>query len=174
MSFAQTGITITVTVDNVPSNKGVVTMALHNKNTFMKAGPIKAKSSKIEDKKVVITFENVTPASNGNDVILPYPMQIGSGTFDPILALTYLAQNDNVSFGSQIKGVFRLGENSNDYRLGNRYSLNNWVALKVTDWLSFSARIEGAIIGEINGANPVLNPNMVITCLLYTSPSPRD
>lgn len=61
MSFAQTGITITVTVDNVPSNKGVVSMALHNKNTFMKAGPIKAKSSKIEDKKVVITFENVTP-----------------------------------------------------------------------------------------------------------------
>lgn len=110
-----------------------------------------------------IDNEDITPASNGNDVILPYPMQIGSGTFDPILALTYLAQNDNVSFGSQIKGVFRLGENSNDYRLGNRYSLNNWVALRVTDWLSFSARIEGAIIGEINGANPVLNPNMVIT-----------
>jgi len=110
-----------------------------------------------------IDNKDVTPASNGNDVILPYPMQIGSGTFDPELALTYLLQGDNWSFGSQLKSVFRFGENSNDYKLGNRYNLNNWFAIKAANWLSISARVEGAIVGEISGANPDLNPMMVTT-----------
>ncbi len=110
-----------------------------------------------------IEIEDVTPASNGMDVILPYPMQIGSGTFDPVLALTYLVQGNQVSFGSQLRTVLRFGENSNDYRLGNRYSLNNWFAVKTTDWLSFSVRLEGLVVSEIEGANPELNPNMVIT-----------
>jgi len=46
-----------------------------------------------------IENEDVTPASNGENVILPYPMQIGSGTFDPEIALTYLSQGDRFSFG---------------------------------------------------------------------------
>ncbi|ARV10558.1 hypothetical protein BTO05_13285 [Winogradskyella sp. PC-19] len=61
LTFAQDGITITVTVDNVANNNGVVAMALHSENTFMKAAPIQAKSSKIEDNKITITFENVKP-----------------------------------------------------------------------------------------------------------------
>lgn len=60
-SFAQDGITITVTVDNVPNNEGVVSMALHTENTFMKAAPIQGKTAKIENNKIVITFENVKP-----------------------------------------------------------------------------------------------------------------
>ena len=54
-SFAQDGITITVTVDNVPNNEGVVSMALHTEKTFMKAAPIQGKSSKIENNKMLIT-----------------------------------------------------------------------------------------------------------------------
>jgi len=61
LTFGQNGITITVTVNNVANNEGVVAMALHSENTFMKAAPIKAKSSKIEGNKIVITFENVKP-----------------------------------------------------------------------------------------------------------------
>ncbi|GGI57197.1 transporter [Winogradskyella haliclonae] len=111
------------------------------------------------------TIENkdITPASSGVEVILPYPMQIGSGTIDPELALTYLTQGENLSFGSQLRWLFRLGDNNNNYRLGNRISFNNWFAVKATDWLSFSARLEGAIVGKISGVNPDLNPNMVIT-----------
>ena len=61
LTFGQNGITITVTVNNVANNEGVVAMALHSENTFMKAAPIKAKSSKIEGNKIVITFENEKP-----------------------------------------------------------------------------------------------------------------
>ena len=61
LTFGQNGITIIVTVNNVANNEGVVAMALHSENTFMKAAPIKAKSSKIEGNKIVITFENEKP-----------------------------------------------------------------------------------------------------------------
>lgn len=110
-----------------------------------------------------VTESDVTPASDPDESVLPYPMQIGSGTFDTNLALTYLCQGTTFSFGSQLKGVFRFGENERNYRYGIRYSLNNWVAAKATDWLSFSVRLEGLSVGEINGTDPNLNPMMVIT-----------
>ena len=106
---------------------------------------------------------DVTPASAPNETVLPYPMQVGSGTFDTNLALTYLCQGEMTSFGSQLRGEFRFGENDREYRYGNRYSLNNWFAVKTLDWLSFSARLEGLLVGEIEGADPNLNPMMVIT-----------
>jgi hypothetical protein len=110
-----------------------------------------------------ITESDVIPASAPNTVELPYPMQVGSGTLDPFLAFTYLVKSDAVSFGTQLKGVFRFGENSREFRYGNQYGINNWFALKACDWLSFSARLEGIIVGEIQGEDPNLNPLMVIT-----------
>nr|WP_298792723.1 transporter [uncultured Allomuricauda sp.] len=110
-----------------------------------------------------ITESDVTPASTPNETELPYPMQLGTGTFDPLVAVTYLGQSNSVSWGSQIKGVFRLGENNRDFRYGNRYTFNNWFAVKATDWISFSTRLEGLIVGELGGADPNLNPTMVIT-----------
>jgi hypothetical protein len=90
-------------------------------------------------------------------------MQLGSGTFDTNLAVTYLCQGNVLSYGAQLRGVFRFGENERDYRYGNRYSLNNWLAARATDWLSFSVRLEGLTVSEINGKDPNLNPMMVIT-----------
>lgn len=110
-----------------------------------------------------VTESDATPASTPNEVELPYPMQLGSGTFDPNLALTYLGQRESISWGSQIRGVFRFGENDREYRYGNRYSLNNWFAVKANNWLSISGRLEGLIVGEIEGADPNLMPMMVIT-----------
>lgn len=110
-----------------------------------------------------IDNKDVTPASMGNEVILPYPMQIGSGTYDAITAVTYLGQSDYFSWGSQLRGVFRTGENENDYRLGNQLGWNNWIAYRATNWLSVSGRLQGLIQGGIRGANPDLNPAMVIT-----------
>ncbi|MDG3582596.1 transporter [Galbibacter pacificus] len=110
-----------------------------------------------------INQEDVTPMSAPNKTILPYPMQIGSGTLDANLGLTYLKEWDKLSFGSQLMGIFRTGENSNDYLLGNEYSINNWMAVPVNSWLSFSGRVKWAAVEKIHGANPDLNPMMVVT-----------
>jgi uncharacterized protein (DUF2141 family) len=53
------GVTITVSIDKVKSNKGKVLFALHTEDTFMKTQPIQAAASKIEGNKVVVTFTNV-------------------------------------------------------------------------------------------------------------------
>ncbi len=110
-----------------------------------------------------INAEDVTPMSAPNAIQLPYPMQIGSGTFDSDLAITYLGQTELVSWGSQLKSTLRFGENNDTYVLGNRYGLNTWFAYKTSEWLSFSARLEGLVVESIDGVNPSLNPMMVTT-----------
>ncbi|WP_299261547.1 transporter [uncultured Aquimarina sp.] len=110
-----------------------------------------------------IDKKDVTPASTPNETILPYPMQIGSGTWDTEIALTYLKQWNILSFGTQARTTLRIGENDNEYRLGNKYSLNNWIAVTAADWLSFSGRLELGATDKISGTNPDLNPMMVIT-----------
>ena len=110
-----------------------------------------------------VTETDVTPASAPNTTLLPYPMQVGSGTLDPLLGITYLGQNDHISWGSQLQGVFRFGSNEREFRYGNQYHLNNWFGLSAFPWLSFSARLEGLIVEAIEGVDPNLVPTMVIT-----------
>ena len=43
--------------------------------------------------------------------ILGYGMQLGSGTYDFHPAITYLAQTENYSYGAQLGGILRIGEN---------------------------------------------------------------
>ncbi len=89
---------------------------------------------------------------------LEYPMQLGSGTVDLMPGLTYLGQNELMAWGAEFDPTFRLGNNSNHYRLGNRYRLSGWGALKLTPSLSLSGRVDAESLGNIHGADPVLDP----------------
>ncbi len=53
------GITITVTVNNVSNDKGVLLFGLHSAKTFMKAKGLQNKISEIKDGKTTVTFTNV-------------------------------------------------------------------------------------------------------------------
>ena len=92
---------------------------------------------------------------------LAYPMQLGSGTFDPFLGVTYLGQIKVISWGIQPKYKFRIGENSAKYSLGNRLDLTCWGAVKVSNYLSFSASLNYCIIEKIDGADVDMNPMMM-------------
>ncbi|EAZ89068.1 hypothetical protein [Crocosphaera chwakensis] len=102
-----------------------------------------------------------TPA--GPDQLLPYPMQLGSGTLDLHPGITYLGQTDEWSWGSQIIGTLRLGTNSNSYKFGDEIMLTAWGARKWSDWASTSLRIKGKNWGNISGKDTRLNPNIVPT-----------
>lgn len=102
-----------------------------------------------------------TPA--GNDSKLPYPMQLGSGTFDPVLSLTYRNTHPGWSWGAQAGTTLRIGENSEDYRLGNAYHATGWIAKKICNVISTSFRLEGKHWEDIHGADSELNPMMVPT-----------
>lgn len=107
------------------------------------------------------TDQNST--SGSNEMILPYPMQPGSGTYDLEPVMTWLDQWKNLSSGMQLRGTFRLGKNDNDYRLGHRVSIQKWLAGKITPWLSLSGRLEWGAHWKISGANPILNSMTALT-----------
>ena len=102
-----------------------------------------------------------TPA--GENQKLPYPMQLGSGTYDPILAVTWVRKYSNWSMGLQSDCVLRFGENDEDYRLGNEYGATAWVAKNLNEYASLSLRVHGKIRDEIEGRDEELNPGMVPT-----------
>jgi len=110
-----------------------------------------------------INGKDLTPASEPNEVLLPYPMQIGSGSWGFNTALTYTYSADKWSFGTQTRLILRIDTNDNEYRLGNSYRLTGWSGYAINDWLSLSGRIGIRFTESIDGNNPVLNPNMVIT-----------
>ncbi len=96
-----------------------------------------------------------------NDAQLAYPMQLGSGTWDPSLGLTYLGQSDKLSWGAQTKYKFRLGENSENYTFGNRFDVVGWGAIKVSDYFSFSTSLSYFDTQKIDGVDADLNPMMM-------------
>ena len=102
-----------------------------------------------------------TPAAQ--NVQLPYPMQLGSGTYDLLPGITYLGNLSDFSWGAQILGRFHLGRNSNDYSLGDRYSGTAWLAYRMGNWSSVSFRSKYEIWENIDGADPLLNPLLVPT-----------
>ena len=87
--------------------------------------------------------------TNGNT--LGYGMQLGSGTYDFEPAITYLGQTENYSYGAQLGGILRLGENDQDYTLGNKFEANLWGARKITDSLSASAKFDYSSQKEVDG-----------------------
>ncbi len=88
---------------------------------------------------------------------LGYGMQLGSGTYDFHPAITYLAQTENYSYGAQLGGVLRIGENDQDYTLGNKFEAALWGARKITDSLSASAKFDYSSQSEIDGKDTRLN-----------------
>ena len=117
-----------------------------------------------------IGFSLPTGSINEKDTLptgkarLPYPMQLGSGTYDFIPGLTYLGQDGDWSWGSQTLGTIRLqSENDNDYRLGNAINITGWFARKLSDMWTASLRVDGQAWGDVHGADPKLDPAVVPT-----------
>jgi hypothetical protein len=92
------------------------------------------------------------PMMGFQQVVLPYPMQIGSGTWDALPGLTYSGRSRELSWGGQALGTIRMQEeNKADYRLGNRVDLTAWLARPWTKWLSTSLRVSWHWWGNIDG-----------------------
>lgn len=98
-----------------------------------------------------------------DDAILPYPMQLGSGTYDLKPGLTYVHQTAKASFGGQFMARLPLGDNDRDYTVGDQFMLSVWGARNLSELVSLSARIEGQQKDRYDGADPALNPRMVPT-----------
>ena len=96
----------------------------------------------------------LTPMNTRPTLRMPYAMQLGSGTYDLEPGITYNGRDGLVSWGGQYKAVVRLGENDEDYTLGDKHALTGWGAYRVLPWMSTSLRLTARTEDSIDGQDP--------------------
>lgn len=88
------------------------------------------------------------------NVRLPYAMQLGSGTFDLEPAVTYSAHDGaDLGWGAQLSSQLHLGENDEDYTLGDKHTLNVWGAYRWNNMLQNSLRLSAERESKIDGSD---------------------
>ena len=98
--------------------------------------------------------EILTPLDTRPTVRIPYPMQLGSGTFDLLPGITYYSHSGNLAWGAQMMGNVRLGENDEQYTLGNVLQVSAWGSYMWAPWLSTAVRVAQYSWGNIEGIDP--------------------
>ncbi len=119
-----------------------------------------------------IDEEGDTPRAPGNQQ-LPYTMQLGSGTWDFPLFVSFRKYEAQWDWGVDGSFTLRTGENDRDYRLGNKASLGGWLMWKGASVFKPGVRMDYRWRGDIDGEDaslsvpipgfpypaPVTNPN---------------
>lgn len=93
----------------------------------------------------------LTPFGTTPSPRLPYPMQLGSGSFDFKPSMTARTRKGKISVGGQASAVIRLEDNDEGYSFGDRYEATAWMAYEPRPWVSVSARLRGETVGQIDG-----------------------
>lgn len=88
---------------------------------------------------------------NEMGAVMPYGMQLGSGTPDLILSSTTSLTYDRASLGGQVGTRIRLGQNRHHYRLGHQVHLSAWTAVDILPFMSLSLRLLFTQSGHIQG-----------------------
>ena len=105
------------------------------------------------------SIDKIDHTLSGDNQNLPYPMQLGSGTYDWRPGITYFDKSGNLSWGLQGLSIIRTGKNDHDYRLGNQYDVTTWVGYTWSKNVSTSLRIKGSQWNNIVGADNRINVN---------------
>ena len=105
----------------------------------------------IEETDQILTPMGTTPSPR-----LPYPMQLGSGSFDFKPSLTARSRTGKWSYGAQASAVIRLDENDEGYTLGDIVEATSWLAYEPQSWVSISGRLKAKSVGQIDGTDPLI------------------
>ena len=117
---------------------------------------------------------DATPLDPGATRNLPYPMQLGSGTWDLLPTITLAHHGERLSWGAQANLVVRLGRNSNDYALGDRFEVNSWVGYRVVPAFRIDARLAYECWRDVDGADPeVMQSATMMGMTVPTVPTAR-
>ncbi len=100
-----------------------------------------------------------TPMSE--NALLAYPMQLGSGTWDPFVGFTIAGIESSLIWGVQSQFQYRISKNDMEYALGNQFIMTSWLGYKTSEHLNFTLRASFEDHGSISGSNPEMNPMMM-------------
>ncbi|MEO1136368.1 MAG: transporter [Pseudomonadota bacterium] len=102
------------------------------------------------------TDQILTPMGATPTPRLPYPMQLGSGTFDFQPGVTYTGSGEQFSWGAQYLATFRAGTNDEGYSLGDKHEATAWAQWGPAPWFAFSGRLAFRAQDPIDGIDPVI------------------
>jgi hypothetical protein len=102
------------------------------------------------------TGQVLTPMNMQPTVRLPYPMQLGSGTYDPIIGASYSGFGNSFAWGGQWRSTFRVTDNDDNYQLGDEHRLTGWLSYLWSDPVSTSLRLEYLNRDNISGIDPLI------------------
>lgn len=94
--------------------------------------------------------EGDTPRAPGNQQ-LPYTMQLGSGTWDFPILVSYQKYEERFTWGLEGQARIRIGKNDRDYRLGNTYSVGGWAERSFGGNITVGIRANYLSRGKIRG-----------------------
>jgi len=83
--------------------------------------------------------------------LLPYGMQLGSGTYDPTLGLLYQASRSPYWWGANAMYTARLYDNDRDYHLGDEFRLDLYGMYQFRYDLLAQVQLNGSSWGKIQG-----------------------
>ena len=121
------------------------------------------------DQRVDMLMSGINPMTgmsvsvNNANVKAGYPMQLGSGTFDLIPGITYSDSTDKLGWGFQASYLLRLGDNDNDYTLGDVAEVFGWTKYVISPSFLISGKLGYRDWARIDGQDPEMNPSMAPT-----------
>ena len=93
----------------------------------------------------------LAPTGARPELRLPYPMQLGSGTYDLLPGVTYKGRDGDVGWGAQYMATLRLDENDEGYTFGDIHQVTGWASYSWTPGVSASVRLTVRSTDEIDG-----------------------
>ena len=102
------------------------------------------------------TDQILTPMGGTPSPRLPYPMQLGSGTYDLKPAVTYFDRAGKIGWGTQASARLPLGDNDEGYRAGPRVDATAWIAYEPGYSVSFSGRLKAWSQDDISGRDAAI------------------
>lgn len=94
---------------------------------------------------------------------MPYPMRLGSGTFNAKPGITWKHYTKNGSFGIQFQTDLPIGRNYRNYSVSDEFRLNTWYSHVVNDNVAASLRVENLWRNNYGGADPETNDMVIST-----------
>ncbi|WP_440683102.1 hypothetical protein [Cysteiniphilum halobium] len=108
-----------------------------------------------------INYQGVMPMMS--TTLYGYNMQMGSGTFDPIIGIIYGYHWHKWFLQSELKTLQRLYKNYRDYALGDVYQLTLGADYNVWSYLSLGSKVQGVLTTKTSGVAEDTNANWGIS-----------
>ena len=91
------------------------------------------------------------------NIRMPYPMQIGTGTFDALPGITYTGNYKKLAWGGQYMAEIRMERNQAGYSHGDKHQLTAWSSYEWARYFSTSARVIYKTQERIKGQDPAIS-----------------